>query len=474
VGFERCYALNPKGLGMDLQGRNMRAWSCVLMAFLICLIAYFNGREAASQVTTAQNATLKQTVSLQPAAASVSSKLDVPAPLATSPFDTERSLVIPPGFGIRVWARVPKARFMALTPNGDVLVSIPGEGRIVLLREREGDTPQQFDFATGLNKPHDMVFHVINGVTYLYFSESSKISRTVYQPGATQIGPREILIDHLPDASAPEFGDSYQHELKNIAIGPDDKLYVSIASSCNACATDVQHDPVLGSIYQYSADGKNGRLFAHGLRNAEGLDFIPGTNNLWTTVNNRDQIPVPLDIDVDGDGNSDFGKVIPSYVNANPVDFFTAVRDGGDYGWPFCDQLVNGDVVPDYDTNRSGTKSTCSTVDRASKALRAHSAPLGMHFLHSTAVSAAYRRGAVAALHGCWNCTALEAGYKVIYFPFDEAGIPGNEMDLVTGFVTSPIARTMWGRPVDVIADAHGNILISDDFAGALYQLYPK
>lgn len=452
----------------------MRIWPYVLIAVATWLAACFGGGAFASSATIVQDAMLKQAALLQPAAASVSNKLEVPAALAAPPFDTERSLIIPPGFGIRVWARVPDARFMVLAPNSDVLVSIPSEGRIVLLREREGNTPQQFDFATGLRKPHDMVFRIINNVTYLYFSESNRISRAVYQLGATQIGPREILIDNLPDAFALEFGDSYQHELKNIAIGPDDKLYVSIASSCNACATDTQHDPVLGAIYQYSADGKNGRLFARGLRNAEGLDFIPGTNNLWATVNNRDQIPVSFDIDVDSDGNSDLGKVIPIYVNANPVDFFTVIRDGGDYGWPFCDQLANGDIAPDYDTNLNGAQSTCSAVDRASKAIRAHSAPLGMSFLHGTAVPATYRRGAVTALHGCWNCTTLEAGYKVVYFSFDELGMPGDEMDLVTGFVTSPTARTMWGRPVDVIADAHGNILISDDFAGAIYQLYPK
>jgi glucose/arabinose dehydrogenase len=77
------------------------------------------------------------------------------------------------------------------------------------------------------------------------------------------------------------------------------------------------------------------------------------------------------------------------------------------------------------------------------------------------------------ALHGCWNCTTLKAGYKVTYFPFDAAGNAGAEMDLVTGFVTDPVARSFWGRPVDAIADAKGNILISDDYAGAIYQLYP-
>ena len=113
-------------------------------------------------------------------------------------------------------------------------------------------------------------------------------------------------------------------------------------------------------------------------------------------------------------------------------------------------------------------------MDRASKGIRAHSAPLGMSFLHGSTVPPAYRSGAVIALHGCWNCTSLRAGYKVVYFPFDAQGNAGAEIDLVTGFVTDPDARALWGRPVDVIPDAKGNLLISDDYAGAIYQLYPR
>jgi glucose/arabinose dehydrogenase len=135
--------------------------------------------------------------------------------------------------------------------------------------------------------------------------------------------------------------------------------------------------------------------------------------------------------------------------------------------------MSNLSTVADYDLNRDGSKLDCATVDRASKGIRAHSAPLGFSFLHASAVPAAYRSGAVVAQHGCWNCTTLEAGYKVSYFPFDAAGNAGAEIDLVTGFVTDPKARALWGRPVDAIADAKGNILISDDYANAIYQLYP-
>lgn len=412
----------------------------------------------------------------QPASTAV--KLQVPAALSLAPFDSERRLLVPPGFGIRLWARVRGARFMAAAPNGDVLVSVPDEGRIVLLREGGGEVPQAFDFATGLHNPHDMVLHAIGDIVYLYVAESNQITRSVYRNGDTRRGNPEMVVAGLPDASTPELRGNYGHQLKNIALGPDHKLYVSIASTCNACAEDTVSNPVRSAIYQYNADGSNARLFARGIRNAEGLDFIPATNNLWIAVNGRDEVRVPLPVDIDGDGLSDLGQIVSQYVDENPPELFTLVRDGADYGWPFCNPVPNAGManlalLPDFDLNRDGAKFNCANATPSSKGIRAHSAPLGLSFLHNSNVPAAYRKGAAIALHGCWNCTSLRAGYKVIYFPFDDAGNAGAEMDLVTGFVTAPDARAVWGRPVDVIADMKGNLLISDDFAGAIYQLYP-
>ena len=413
-----------------------------------------------------------------PAGASVTSAVQVPDALAAPPFDTARELRVPPGFGIRVWARVPGARFMALAPNGDVLVSVPSEGRIVLLRGGANDVPQRFDFAAGMHNPHDMVFHAIGDQTYLYVAESNRVTRSVYHAGDTQRAGSEVVVDGLPDNSTPELRGAYGHELKNIALGPDHKLYVSIASACNACVEDTASDPVRGAIYQYSADGKDRRLFARGIRNAEGLDFIPGTNTLWIAVNERDEIRFPFDADFDGDGKSDLGALLARYVDEHPPESFTVVRDGANFGWPFCNQAPNGamsglEAIPDVEFNRNGASFDCAGVARASKGMRAHSAPLGFSFLHASKVPVAYRKGAAVALHGCWNCTSLNAGYKVVYFPFDDAGNAGDEMDLVSGFVTDPDGRAFWGRPVDVIADAAGNLLISDDYAGAIYQLHP-
>ena len=404
-------------------------------------------------------------------AGSSAQSVEVPAALAAS-VPQDRQLNVPQGFGIRVWARLPRARFMALAPNGDVLVSVPSEGRIVLLRPGDGALPQAFDLATGLRQPHDMVFYADGSTSWLYFTESNRVSRVAWQPGQTSMGAPEVVVDGLPDASTV---DGYAHELKNIAISADGKLYVAIASGCNACAEDARATLVRGAIYQYDANGGNGRLLARGVRNAEGLAVLPATNALWAAVNNRDEVKVPLNQDVDGDGSNDLGKLLQSWVDNNPPEPLTAVQDGGNYGWPFCNLSADGKTyLRDFDTNADGGLLDCATATPSTLTLPAHSAPLGMSFLQNTNVAAPLRNGAVIALHGCWNCSSLTAGFKVVFVPFDGGGNPGAPVDLVSGFVTDAQARQVWGRPVDAIADAAGNLLISDDLAGVIYLLYPK
>jgi len=462
---------------MASRGTRLRA-PMLAAAFFVLTSCGGGGSGGGGSAASSEGPPAATPASAQAAPATVVRRLEVPAALAGPPFDSDKNLTVAPGFGIRLWARVNRARFMALAPNGDVLVSVPSEGKIVLLRDRPNNVPQAIDYATDLRNPHDMIFHRIGDTTYLYVAESHRVSRSVYRTDETSRNSSEVIIDDLPDDSTPELQGAYGHQLKNIALSPDNKLYVSVASACNACTEDTTSDPVRGAIYQYSADGRDRRLFARGLRNAEGLDFLPGSGTLWVTGNSRDEIRVAVDADVDGDQSSDIGKLIPSYVDQNPAELFTSVRDGGNYGWPFCNPVPNGtmsnlDVLADVELNRDGSAFNCAAADRSVKGIRAHSAPLGFSFLHNSALPAAYRKGAAIAQHGCWNCTRLDAGYKVSFFPFDDAGNAGNEIDLVTGFVTNPDRREVWGRPVDAIPDARGNLLVSDDFAGAIYQVYP-
>ena len=411
-----------------------------------------------------------------PPAASLTVRVEVPASMRSSPFNVDRFLTIPPNFAVSVFARIGGARFMAVAPNGDLLVSNPGAGAIYLVRPgASGADPSVFTWASGLYKPHDIVFATIGGMTYVYVAEGDKVARYTYSSSVTTGQGRQVIISGLPSASTPDLGGSYGHELKNIAIDSNDLLYVSIASTCNVCVSDTESNPVRASIYRYNADGTGGALFARGLRNAEGLAFVPGTTDLWVVVNNRDNIAYPFHNSWDSDGTDDYGKVMQSYVDNHPPDEFTRVRSGGNYGWPFCnpnpDSPSGMNDMPfdrDVQMNADGTRLDCASADRINKGIQAHSAPLGFVFLQNTAAPAAYRDGALVALHGSWNRT-VRTGYKVVDFPWDPATqLPGDQIDLVSGWLAG---GSVWGRPVDVAVAPDGGIYISDDYSGTIYKL---
>ncbi|MBN3957624.1 sorbosone dehydrogenase family protein [Nostoc sp. NMS8] len=406
-----------------------------------------------------------------PPAASVQTKVKVSNTMNYWPFNINRYLKVPPNFSASVYARIPSARFIAVAPNGDLLVSQPSTGKVLIVRSNGTRDPIISNFVTGLRKPHDIVFHKINNTTYVYISETHQINRFTYNSGDIIGRNRQVVVTGLPDSSTSELRGAYGHELKNIALDSNHKLYVSIASTCNACTQDTVSNPKRGAIYQYNADGTNRRLFAQGLRNAEGLALLPNTNDLWVVVNNRDNIAYPFN-----DGSGKYGRVIPSYVDNHPPEEFTRVRDGGNYGWPFCNpnpDTSNGfNNMPfdrDYQFNANG-RVNCNALDRISKGIQAHSAPLGLTFLQNTRFTSLYSNGVVAGLHGSWN-RQTKTGYKIAYFPWNSATrTPGQEIELVSGWLV-PGTQEIWGRPVDIAVDQQGNLLISDDYSGTIYKL---
>jgi glucose/arabinose dehydrogenase len=392
--------------------------------------------------------------------------ITVPAGLGAPPFDKPRQLQLPAGWTASVHARVDKARFMAPTPSGEILVSQPSTGKVLLVR-----AGAVTEFIGGLRMPHDIVFADVSGRTWVFIAETHRVVRYPYQAGDTRAQPGQVVVDGLPDTSTPELRGRYAHVLKNIAVRSG-VLYVSIASTCNACASDTVSDPQRATIYTYDAAGTNAgrRLFARGLRNAEGLAFVPGTDELWAVVNNRDNTLVPDDRDADGDGRGDRGRRVTAFVDNYPVEPFTKVVEGGFYGWPFCNpNSDNGDrAMPyhrDYELNRDGRAADCAGATPIDVGIQAHSAPLGLTFTQGTK---APDLGAVIALHGSWN-RSVPTGYKVIYFPWTNGG-PGQQFDLATGWADP---GGYWGRPVDVAVDSDGSLLVSDDGAGALIRLVP-
>jgi len=400
------------------------------------------------------------------------SVVQVPAAFQYPPFDVVRFLCVPPGFGISVVARVPGARFLTLTPDGNLLVSQPWEGNILLLQPVGDGTYWSSVFATGLYRPHDMVFHSTGVQMYLYIAEANAIDRFPWNPGDQVAHDEQILISGLPSASSPELQGAYAHELKNIVVDSDDNIYVSIASATNADPADRFADPIRGSIYVYAPDGSAGRPFAVGLRNAEGVRFVPGTNLLWAAVNQRDNIGYPYD-----DGSGNYGLVVQWYVNDHPPNELTFVRDGGDYGWPFAnpnpDTSTGLDNMPfdaDVQTNPGGIYYDPGSFDHINKGIPAHSAPLGLTFLQNTTFPANFTTGVLIALHGSWNRDP-PTGYKVVYFPWNtDTQTPGFQQDFVAGWLDDNTG-TAWGRPVATAVDFAGNVLISDDASGTIYQV---
>ena len=401
-----------------------------------------------------------------PPGASVKVAVTVPAAYATGIFAQPQSLTVPPGFQISVWARLDGARFLAIAPNGDVFVSQPGGGSVYLYRPVSGALPKQYKFVSGLNSPHGIAFDTVDGVSYIYIAESNQIDRFVYNAGDTASHDRKVIVTGLPDGSLPEFASGYSHPLKNIAVGPDHLIYVGLGSSCNVCASDAAANPVRGSVYVYNPDGSGGRIFARGLRNAEGLAFVPGTNTLWAAVNNRDQLPYPYQ-----DSTNEYDRVITSYVDDHPPEPFTNLRDGGNYGWPFCNPTQDGPTGfdnmkfdLDLDTNLDG-KVSCSAMDTIKRGFQAHSAPLQFIFAQNSKFPAIYRNGAMVAFHGSWDRT-VPTGYKVVYLPWNTAsGRPGTQVDLVSGL------QEIGSRPAGLAITPSGTLLITDDASGTIFEL---
>jgi glucose/arabinose dehydrogenase len=394
-----------------------------------------------------------------------SSTLTVPATMRSAPFNVPRALLIPAGSHIAVYTRINDARFVVVTPDSNLLVSAPNAGTVYLVRPNPSGDPIVSTFVTGLENPQGLAIQSVGGTPYLYVAEDNQVDRYAWTAGQTTASAQHVIITGLPTGGA--------HPLKVLAFDANGKLYVGIGSSCNVCTDDVQGGIQRGAIYQYNADGSGGRLFAKGVRNPEGLAVLPGTNTLWAAVNERDDIPYPYH---DASGNA-YGGVYTSYVDNHPPDELTSVRDGGNYGFPFCNPTQDSsnaydnmafDPSVDPGINDAG-QVACTTMDRIVKGVQAHSAPLGLTFTMGTAAPTAYRDGAIMAFHGSWDRSA-KTGYKIVYVPFSGStpATGTTPTDLVSGWAD---ASSDWGRPVDVAIDASGRLFITDDTAGAIYVL---
>jgi glucose/arabinose dehydrogenase len=411
----------------------------------------------------------------------VQGTLIVPKGNEASPFGSPRKLALPSGWKGEVWARVSGARFEAWTPQGQLLVSAPASGQVIVLTPGAGGAAaSQKALITGLTAPQGLAFDTVEGVRYLYVAESNQVDRYPWGAGGA-LGPRTVLIKGLPDTS--KTGDDV-HRPKSIAIGPDHTIYVAVGSASNATPNEPGESPPRASVLSFAADGTHMQVFASGVRNGEGLSFAPD-GTLWTAVNERDEIAYPFHRAY-GEFADAYGHVIAQYVGEHPPDEVARLTAGRNLGWPYCNP--DPDTKPgspssrlrylqmpfdaDVQTNAGGTVLNCASLAPIELGIPAHSAPLGFHFLEGSAIKGRYSHGAVLATHGSWDRTPPRPP-AVLWIPWKKGKATlGKSTTIAEGFQEASGSR--WGRPVDALGGPDGSLYVTDDAAGAVYRLGPS
>ncbi|MDT8858524.1 sorbosone dehydrogenase family protein [Paracoccaceae bacterium Fryx2] len=356
-------------------------------------------------------------------------------------------------------------RWLYVLPNGDVLVAesnappkpdasfslkgwvmglvmsragagVPSANQITLVRDADGDGVAEVreTFLKRLNSPFGMT---LVGNT-LYVANTDAIVAFPYQTGEISITAEGELIAHLPA------GPINHHWTKDVIASADGtKLYATVGSNSNVAENGIEVEENRATVLEIDLATRQTRVFASGLRNPNGLAWQPDSGALWVAVNERDEIGSDL---------------VPDYM--------TSVQDGGFYGWPYSyygqhvdvratpprPDLVQSALVPNY-------------------ALGAHTGSLGLTFNTGSLFPESYHNGAFVGQHGSWN-REPPSGYKVIFVPFTDGEPSGDPQDILTGFVNTE-GKAM-GRPVGVVIDATGALLVADDVGNKVWRVVPN
>ncbi|WNV87435.1 gluconolaconase [Umezawaea sp. Da 62-37] len=401
--------------------------------------------------------------------------LVVPEGMGAAPLDVARQALVPSGWTMSVFARVPSARLVAWAPDGTLIVSVPGSGTVVRLTPGGNGTAAVSVLLSGLRQPHGIAFA---GST-LYVAQTHRVDAYTYADGAAT-DPQPVVTG-LPDASTPELGGQYGHVLKSVAVGGDGAVYVSVGSTGNISAEDLTATPPRASILRVPPGGGAPEPFAVGVRNGTGLAIAPD-GAVWTAVNNRDNIQYPFDRPYGNAPESSLGQVIPEYVRDHPVEPLAKLTPGRNLGWPYCNPDADVDpgvpgspqdfsdvpYVRDVQNNPDGRLLDCAGLPPVEQTLRGHSAPLGLSFVDG-GLPGEYAHGALVGVHGSWNASPPRPP-EVSFFPWQNGGL-ADQQTLVGGFQAADGSR--WGRPVAAVVGPDQAVYITDDSAGAVYRLAP-
>ncbi|MGR6329920.1 PQQ-dependent sugar dehydrogenase [Sphingomonas sp. XXL09] len=370
--------------------------------------------------------------------------------------------VAAPGLAVKAFATgLDHPRWLYRLPNGDVLVAesnspprdgggiqgfvmrhlmgkagagVPSANRITLLRDANGDgvAEERHVFLTGLNSPTGMA--LFEG--QLYVANTDAVVRVPYQDGATQITAKPELVVKLNGGG--------NHWARTLIPAPDGRtLFVGVGSATNIADEGLAAEKFRANILQVWPKEKTFRIYASGLRNPQGMAINPDNGQLWTVVNERDML------------GSDLAP-----------DYLTQVEFGDQFGWPwyYWGGYPDRRVEPANPDLQQYSK-------RPDFAMGPHVAALGLTFANGLTLGARFAHGAFVGEHGSWNRKPV-SGYKVVFVPFGARGFPAanaKPVDVLTGFLDAD--GKAQGRPVGVIGDKTGGLLVADDVGNTIWRV---
>ena len=336
-----------------------------------------------------------------------------------------------------------RVRFFAKAPDGRIFVTDMfnltdnKRGAIYILdgwNAKTGKFEKVTPYMTDLRNPNSCQFYRDeNGQDWFYLAETDKLTRRKFTRG--EVKPSDTNPQTL--ATFPDYGLSYKyggwHLTRTITFSPAGKLYVSVGSSCNAC---IEKEKIRASVIEMNPDGSNSHEFARGLRNAVGLKWIG--NFLWAS----------------GQGSDHLGL-------QKPDETFYALKDGTDYGWPYC-YASNGKIFGDPKFKRS---SGCKDVAVPYAFFPAHASSLGFDYWDESDSSDTIKNAFLVSLHGSTN-KDIGHGYKIVIMRKGE-----KVEDFINGFLQG---GKVVGRPCDIFKLDANSFLFTDDNQGNVYLIRKK
>ncbi len=332
------------------------------------------------------------------------------------------------GSGVLAWARSTAMGIVMSRIGADA----PSANRITLLRDadHDGHAEVRSEFLSGLTSPFGMAL-VGNE---LYIGNADAVVKVPYTQGQTHIDATPVKVTDLPAGIN-------HHWTKNLLANPEGtRLYITVGSNSNVGENGLDAEEGRAAIWELNLASGAKRLFASGLRNPNGLAWKPGSTQLWTVVNERDEIGSDL---------------VPDYL--------TSVQDGAFYGWPWS--YYGGHVDVRVQPPRPDKVAEAIAPDYA---LGTHVAPLGLTFSAARGMPAAFANGVFIGEHGSWNRNP-QAGYKVVFIAFKDGQPAGAPVDFLTGFLNA--AGEAQGRPVGVTLDGQGALLVADDVGNTVWRV---